>query len=109
MVEPARNMTLDELLAQPKARDHSLPVVLNTGHGDNSMADGAMRDGAYDFMEKPFSPERLVDVTRRALEQRRLAREVAQLRRQLTFLKMTKDGRLGRDWSLPCPQISLFA
>ena len=56
-----------ELLTRLKARDSSLPVVLITGHGDISMAVNAMRDGAYDFMEKPFSPERLVDVTRRAL------------------------------------------
>lgn len=45
-----------ELLSRLKARDRSLPVVLITGHGDISMAVNAMRDGAYDFMEKPFSP-----------------------------------------------------
>ncbi|MBP3866006.1 MAG: response regulator, partial [Pseudomonas sp.] len=56
-----------ELLKHLKARDRTLPVVLITGHGDISMAVGAMRDGAYDFMEKPFSPERLVEVARRAL------------------------------------------
>ena len=85
-----------QLLAQLKARDRSLPVVLITGHGDISMAVGAMRDGAYDFMEKPFSPERLVDVTRRALEQRRLAREVAQLRRQLSGTQDLAERLLGR-------------
>ena len=45
-----------ELLTRLKQRDASLPVVLITGHGDIGMAVGAMRDGAYDFMEKPFSP-----------------------------------------------------
>src|SRR5688572_902334 len=65
-----------QLLAELKRRDPSLPVVLITGHGDIGMAVGAMRDGAYDFIEKPFSPERLVEVVRRALEQRGLAREV---------------------------------
>ena len=85
-----------QLLAQLKARDRSLPVVLITGHGDISMAVDAMRDGAYDFMEKPFSPERLVDVTRRALEQRRLAREVAQLRRQLSGTQDLAERLLGR-------------
>ena len=85
-----------QLLAQLKARDRSLPVVLITGHGDISMAVGAMRDGAYDFMEKPFSPERLVDVSRRALEQRRLAREVAQLRRQLSGTQDLGERLLGR-------------
>ncbi len=85
-----------ELLARLKARDSSLPVVLITGHGDISMAVGAMRNGAYDFMEKPFSPERLVDVTRRALEQRGLAREVSALRRQLAGHQALGERLLGR-------------
>ena len=85
-----------QLLAQLKARDRSLPVVLMTGHGDICMAVGAMRDGAYDFIEKPFSPERLVDVARRALEQRRLAREVSALRRQLTGTQALEERLLGR-------------
>ncbi len=72
-----------QLLTRLREQDPSLPVVLITGHGDISMAVGAMRNGAYDFMEKPFSPERLVDVVRRALTQRGLAREVSALRRQL--------------------------
>ena len=72
-----------QLLARLKALDASLPVVLITGHGDVPLAVSAMRQGAYDFMEKPFSPERLVDVARRALEQRALALEVSSLRRQL--------------------------
>ena len=82
-----------ELLSRLKARDKSLPVVLITGHGDINMAVGAMRNGAYDFMEKPFSPERLVDVVRRALEQRGLAREVFSLRRQLAE-RSTLEGRI---------------
>ena len=85
-----------ELLKRLKARDHSLPVVLITGHGDISMAVGAMRDGAYDFMEKPFSPERLVDVVRRALEQRSLAREVWSLRRQLAERDSLEGRIIGR-------------
>ena len=85
-----------ELLKHLKARDRSLPVVLITGHGDISMAVGAMRDGAYDFMEKPFSPERLVDVARRALEQRSLAREVWSLRRQLAERDSLEGRIIGR-------------
>ncbi|WP_238474443.1 sigma-54-dependent transcriptional regulator [Pseudomonas cavernae] len=85
-----------QLLARLKARDRSLPVVLITGHGDISMAVGAMRDGAYDFMEKPFSPERLVDVVRRALEQRGLAREVSALRRQLAGRQALEERLIGR-------------
>ena len=85
-----------ELLKRLKARDRSLPVVLITGHGDISMAVGAMRDGAYDFMGKPFSPERLVDVARRALEQRSLAREVWSLRRQLAERDSLEGRIIGR-------------
>ncbi|WP_016779679.1 sigma-54-dependent transcriptional regulator [Pseudomonas fragi] len=83
-------------LKQLKGRDRTLPVVLITGHGDISMAVGAMRDGAYDFMEKPFSPERLVDVARRALEQRSLAREVWSLRRQLAERDSLEGRIIGR-------------
>jgi FixJ family two-component response regulator len=84
-----------ELLSRLKARDRSLPVVLITGHGDISMAVGAMRNGAYDFMEKPFSPERLVDVARRALEQRSLARKWS-LRRQLAERDSLEGRIIGR-------------
>jgi len=85
-----------QLLDHLKALDPSLPVVLITGHGDISMAVGAMRQGAYDFMEKPFSPERLVDVVRRALEQRSLAREVSSLRRQLASRSSLEARIIGR-------------
>ncbi|MBD9413606.1 sigma-54-dependent Fis family transcriptional regulator [Pseudomonas sp. PDM16] len=85
-----------QLLAELKRRDPSLPVVLITGHGDIGMAVGAMRDGAYDFIEKPFSPERLVEVVRRALEQRSLAREVSALRRQLAGRQALEHRIIGR-------------
>ncbi len=64
-------------------RDSDLPVVLMTGHGDISMAVQAMREGAYDFIEKPFPPETLVDIVRRALEKRELVLENRTLRAEL--------------------------
>lgn len=45
-----------ELLSRALRLDPSLPVILVTGHGDITMAVQAMRLGAYDFLEKPFSP-----------------------------------------------------
>ncbi|MBL6958944.1 MAG: sigma-54-dependent Fis family transcriptional regulator [Rhodospirillales bacterium] len=60
-----------------------LPVVLITGHGDISMAVQAMRDGAYDFIEKPFSRDHLIEVVGRAIEKRALTLENQALRREL--------------------------
>lgn len=72
-----------ELLRKALAQEASLPVILVTGHGDVSMAVGAMRQGAYDFIEKPFSADLLVEVCYRALDKRRLVLENIDLRRQL--------------------------
>lgn len=69
-----------ELLAQAAAMDAELPVILVTGHGDVEMAVAAMRCGAYDFIEKPFAAERLLDAVKRAQERRRLVLENRQLR-----------------------------
>lgn len=67
--------------------DRDIPVILITGHGDVSMAVQAMRAHAYDFIEKPFSSARLIDVVRRALEKRSLLQENRQLREQLGNLR----------------------
>jgi two-component system C4-dicarboxylate transport response regulator DctD len=72
-----------QLLDEMQKRDRDIPVILITGHGDVSMAVQAMRDNAYDFIEKPFHSERLVDVVRRALEKRRLLLEIRRLHEQL--------------------------
>lgn len=68
------------LMATALERDAELSVILITGHGDVTMAVQAMRDGAYDFIEKPFAPEMLVDSVRRALDKRRLILENRNLR-----------------------------
>ncbi|BDD90803.1 sigma-54-dependent Fis family transcriptional regulator [Pandoraea sp. NE5] len=76
-------MTGLELLERVKAMSASMPVILVTGHGDIAMAVQAMRLGAYDFVEKPFASERIVELARRALEHRRLTLELTAVRRQL--------------------------
>ncbi len=72
-----------ELMKQVQAVDPELPVILITGHGDISMAVSAIRDGAYDFIEKPFASDFLLDTVRRALDKRRLTLENRRLREEL--------------------------
>lgn len=76
-------MTGLELLQQIKQLDPDIPVILITGFGDISMAVGAIRNGAYDFIEKPFSADLLLDVVHRALEKRTLTLENRKLRQEL--------------------------
>ncbi|MDE2120300.1 MAG: sigma-54-dependent Fis family transcriptional regulator [Betaproteobacteria bacterium] len=56
-----------QLLVRLKALDPALPVIVITGHGDVQTAVEAMRAGAADFLEKPFSSERLAQIARQAL------------------------------------------
>ena len=72
-----------ELLVLAREIDPTLPVILVTGHGDVAMAVQAMRSGAYDFIEKPFSSDYFTGVVQRALEKRRLTFEVHELRHKL--------------------------
>ncbi len=60
--------------------DADLPVVMITGHGDVASAVLAMRHGAYDFIEKPFQPERLTSAITRALNTRSLVLKYRALR-----------------------------
>ncbi|ASY46206.1 MAG: sigma-54-dependent Fis family transcriptional regulator [Sphingobium sp.] len=69
-----------ELLQQVIARDPDMPVILISGHIDVPTAMGALRTGAYDVLEKPYSNEQLVAAVERALERRRLIAENRQLR-----------------------------
>jgi len=71
------------LMARALEIDPNLPVIMITGHGDIAMALRAVRCGAYDFMEKPFPAEILVDTVRRALERRTLIMENRRLKEEL--------------------------
>ncbi len=70
-------------LAEAMEVDRDLPVILVTGHGDISMAVNAIRDGAYDFIEKPFAAEKLIETVRRAVDKRALTLENRSLRVEL--------------------------
>ncbi len=72
------------LLRRLQSVDPGLPVILMTGHGDVPMAVEAMRIGAYDFVEKPFDPERLADLCQRATDLRTRTLETRALRRELS-------------------------
>ena len=81
------------LLSRLQQLDPDLPVILLTGHGDVPMAVEAMREGAYDFLEKPFAPDALLTSLRRALEKRQLVLENRRLHEQVDRREQI-DGRL---------------
>ena len=64
-----------EILAAFKEIDPDMPVIVISGHGTIETAVAAIRKGAYDFVEKPFTADRLLLVVQRALEATRLKRE----------------------------------
>ena len=80
-----------ELMRRLKAQGHSFPVIVMTGHGDVPLAVEAMKLGAFDFLEKPFDDEALIERIRGALERRAelaqgdaLTREIAERIESLT-------------------------
>lgn len=84
-----------QLLEKLIELDRDLPVIMVTGHGDVPMAVQALHQGAYDFIEKPFTPERLLDSVRRALEKRRLVCENRELRQQFANKDRIESQLLG--------------
>lgn len=72
-----------DLLKKVRERMVSAEVILITGHGDVPMAVEAMRQGAFDFIQKPYVPDELVTSLKRAAEQALLKREIADLKRRL--------------------------
>lgn len=64
--------------------DSGLPVIMITGHGDVPIAVEAMRIGAMDFMEKPFNPDKMTALAKKATQTRRMTLDNRALRRDLS-------------------------
>ncbi len=84
-----------ELMKRVLSIDRKIPVVLITAHGDIPMAVMAMRKGAYDFIEKPFEPDILLETIRRAEEQRALVLENRALKKRLQDSSAIESKLLG--------------
>ena len=72
-----------QILEQVKQRDPTLPVIMISGHGNLDTAVAAVREGAVDFIEKPFEASRLLHLVGRATETQRLRQENATLRERV--------------------------
>ena len=83
-----------QLLANIKTQHPELPVVMISGHGNIETAVAAIKQGAYDFIEKPFKADRLVLVADRALETSRLKREVKELKQLNSATLVGKSGAI---------------
>ena len=72
-----------QLLRKLMGQDSALPVIMITGHGDVPMAVEAMRIGAFDFLEKPFNPDRMSELAKKATNARHLTLDNRALRSEL--------------------------
>ncbi len=75
-----------DILKEVKRSHPEVPVVIISGHGNIEIAVAAIKQGAYDFIEKPFNIDQLLVVIRRAMETSRLRRENQELKRRDTNL-----------------------
>ena len=73
-----------QLLNVIKQKHPNVPVVIISGHGNIETAVHAIKNGAYDYVEKPFKVDRLILVAQRALEASNLKKEVSELKQQVT-------------------------
>ncbi len=97
------------VLTQVMEIDPVLPVILITGHGDVPLAVNAMKSGAYDFIEKPFTVQKLAAVVERALEKRRLVLENRRLRETLDEATDLSSRLVGRAPSIESLRSQILA
>ena len=74
-----------DILKKVKIEHPNMPVVIISGHGNIEIAVSAIKQGAYDFIEKPFNIEQLLVVVRRAMETSSLRRENKELKQKDTI------------------------
>jgi two-component system response regulator FixJ len=101
-----------DLQREIKSRGAGIPVILLTGHGDIAMAVAAIKEGAFDFIEKPYKAENLIDSIERALaaeemlrakESRKaelIARIAALSPRQREVMRLVADGLSNKEIAL---------
>ncbi|EAU47506.1 sigma-54-dependent transcriptional regulator [Salipiger bermudensis] len=73
-----------DILKTVKRDNPDIPIIIISGHGNIEIAVAAIKQGAYDFIEKPFNIDQLLVVIRRAMETSRLRRENQKLKRRET-------------------------
>jgi len=76
-----------DAIRQIKDLQHDLPIILMTSYSSMESAIGALRNGAVDYIIKPFDNENFLHATERALNERRVLRENAILKRNLNKVK----------------------
>ncbi|HLC40474.1 MAG TPA: sigma-54 dependent transcriptional regulator, partial [Methylomirabilota bacterium] len=72
-----------DLLRRLKVQDPNLEVIMITGHGSIPKAVEAMKEGAYSFAQKPFTPDEIILLAGKAIERKALVAETWDLRRRL--------------------------
>lgn len=89
-----------QFLRKLMGQDSTLPVILITGHGDVPMAVEAMRLGAFDFLEKPFDPDRMSALAKKASNARRLTLDNRALRRELSDANLLMKKLMGKSTAM---------
>ena len=74
-----------ELMSHIKYKDENIPVIIITGHANVEMAIKALKAGAFEFIEKPFSQERLINFVNRAVENIRLKNKNKEFEKKLFY------------------------
>jgi two-component system nitrogen regulation response regulator NtrX len=104
-----KDSTMDgiDILMTVKRSNPDIPVVIISGHGNIEIAVAAIKQGAYDFIEKPFNIDQLLVVISRAMEASRLRRENQELRRRdVTTAEMVGSAPVFRTLKLQLDKVT---